>query len=102
MSLSQEPQARDGSRHGATQVERGFTAAFELVATPALFALFGWFLDSRLGTGPFLTIGLATFVAGYLVWKLLYNYNAEMTRLESDLIRDRTGASSAVDTKAES
>ncbi|MGI9612246.1 MAG: AtpZ/AtpI family protein [Acidimicrobiales bacterium] len=92
MSLSSEPHARDESRRGAVQVERGFAAAFELVATPALFALIGWFLDSRLGTGPFLLIGLTTFVAAYQVWKLWYNYNAEMERLEAQLISKRTGA----------
>ena len=90
MSLSNEPQARERSRHGAAQIERGFSAAFELVATPALFGLIGWFVDRRLGTGPILTIALTTFVAGYVIWKLLYNYTAEMNRLESELISNRT------------
>ncbi len=90
MGLSQEHQARDESRRGAAQVERGFSAAFELVATPALLGLIGWFLDQRLGSGPFLMIGFAAFTACYLIWKLVYRYNTEMARLESQLITDRT------------
>lgn len=72
-------------------VERGFTAAFELVATPALFGVIGYFIDSRLGSGPWLTIGLTAVVASYLVWKLWYQYNAEMLELEAELIGRRSG-----------
>jgi F0F1-type ATP synthase assembly protein I len=67
-------------------VDRGFTAAFELVATPALFGFIGWFLDGRLGTGPILTIALTVFVAGYVLWKLLHQYNLEMDRLEDERV----------------
>jgi hypothetical protein len=93
MSLSQKPEPAESSRPGAaSQVEQGFATAFELVMTPALFAAIGWYLDRRLGTGPILMIVLTTFVAGYEVWKLWYNYNAEMTKLESELIGRRTGS----------
>lgn len=74
--------------------ERGFTAAFELVATPALFGLIGYLLDRWLGTGPVLTIGLTFVVACYVVWKLWYGYNVAMLRLETELINRRTGQSS--------
>jgi len=79
-SLNKDQHTPTGVGHG---VERGFTAAFELVATPVLFAVIGYFLDRRLGTGPFLTIALTVFVAGYVIWKLWYNYSAEMDRLDA-------------------
>lgn len=92
MSLRGEaqPESQNRSRLGAG-AERGFTAAFELVATPALFGLIGYFLDARLGTGRLLTFGLAIFVVVYLLWKLWYQYTTEMVRLEAELINQRTG-----------
>ena len=92
MSISGEARARGHYRAlGGSSAERGFTAAFELVATPALFGLIGYFLDRWLGTGPFLTIGLAAFVAGYCIWKLWYQYTRQMEGLEADLIASRSG-----------
>ena len=72
-------------------VDRGFTAAFELVMTPALFGFIGYLIDRRLGTGPILTIALASVVTCYVVWKLWYKYTVEMTRLEAELIARRSG-----------
>lgn len=89
MSLTGEAQPRDQHQHEGGRgyhLERGFTAAFELVATPALLALIGWWLDRRLGTGPVLMIGLAAFTAAYGVWKLLHDYNSVMDRLEDQRI----------------
>ena len=83
---------RDDRAHLGSGVERGFTAAFELVATPALFGLIGYFIDRQLGTGPIVTLALVTFVAGYCIWKLWYQYNHQMEGLEADLIAARTGA----------
>lgn len=57
-----------------------FSAAFEMIATPALFGLLGWFLDSRLGTFPIITLALVAVVLGYEVWKLHARYSAEMDR----------------------
>lgn len=76
-----------------SSVERGFTAAFELVATPALFGFIGYLVDRRLGTGPVVTIVLAALVAAYCIWKLWYQYNEQMEGLEADLIAARTGGS---------
>ena len=59
--------------------------------TPALVAGIAYLLDRQFGTGPWLTIVLTTFTVGYLVWKLWYNYNVEMTKLEAELIKKRTG-----------
>ena len=93
LSLTGEAQPRDRHHHAGGgnghQVERGFTAAFELVATPALFGFFGWLLDNRLGTTPLFTIVFAAVVTFYVVWKLWYTYNAEMDRLEERASRPR-------------
>ena len=53
-------------------------AGFELVVTPAIFALLGWFIDTRLGTTPIFTLVLGGLVLAYEVWKLLYWYTHEL------------------------
>lgn len=85
----------NGAHKGvAYGTERGFTAAFELVVTPAVCALFGHFLDGWLGTGRIFTLGFAIFVSCYVVWKLWYQYNNEMERLDAE----RRGTPSAAAT----
>ncbi len=65
--------------------DSGVTAAFELVLTPALFAVFGYFLDRWLGTSPLFVLLLAGIVVVYEVWKLWFNYTARMQELEAAL-----------------
>lgn len=92
MSLRGEAQSAGPHRHQIGQsAERGFSAAFELVATPALLGLIGYFIDRWLGTSPVFTIALAGFTACYVIWKLWYQYNAAMAELEAELIGARTG-----------
>ena len=55
-----------------------FSAAFEMIVTPAIFGLLGWLIDSRLGLFPVFTLGLAGLVLVYEVWKLYAQYNADM------------------------
>jgi len=55
-----------------------FAAAFEMVLTPAIFGLLGWFIDSRLGLFPVFTLALTGIVLGYEVWKLYTQYSADM------------------------
>lgn len=57
-------------------------AAFELVATPALFAFFGWKIDDWLGTAPGFLIGLTLITASYAVYRLLAQYDREMAAHE--------------------
>lgn len=47
-----------------------YSRSFELVVTPAIFGLIGWFIDGRLGTRPVLTLTLGIAVFLYEVWKL--------------------------------
>ena len=51
-----------------------FAAAFEMIVTPALFGLLGWFIDSRLGLFPVFTLVLAAVVLAYETHKLYANY----------------------------
>ena len=91
MSLSGEAQTPSPNGGLGRQIERGFTAAFELVATPALFGFIGYLIDRQLGTGPWVMVVLVVIVASYEIWKLWYQYNTTMTRLERELIAARTG-----------
>lgn len=69
-----------------------FSAAFEMIATPALFGLFGWFIDGRIGTTPVFTLLLGFTVLAYEVWKLYVQYSADMDA-ELDARRAAYGAS---------
>ncbi len=55
-----------------------FSAAFEMIVTPALFGLLGWFIDTRLGLFPVFTLGLGFAVLAYEVWRLWTNYSASL------------------------
>lgn len=50
----------------------------ELVLTPSLFGFLGWLLDRAIGTVPVFTVAFAAFTLGYLVWKLVNGYDAQM------------------------
>jgi F0F1-type ATP synthase assembly protein I len=54
----------------------------EMVLTPLLFALFGWWLDGRLGTGPVLAIGLGALAIVGVSVRVYYDYRARMAREE--------------------
>lgn len=61
----------------------GMSRAFELVATPFVFAGFGYLIDRVAGTSPVFTIALAIFgVVGVFV-RMWYGYDAEMRSHES-------------------
>jgi hypothetical protein len=55
----------------------------ELAVTPVVFGGFGWLVDGWLGTGPWLTLGLAAFALVGTFAKLWFTYDAEMRELES-------------------
>lgn len=82
--LQREPREQQARR--ALQAQRelrsgageAFSAAFEMIVTPAIFGLLGWFLDVRLGWFPVLTLTLAATVLAYEVYKLCSRFNADM------------------------
>lgn len=59
--------------------------AFELVATPALFAFFGWLIDGVLGTRPVFTLMLGLLTAVYAGWKALRTYSERMEAYDRNL-----------------
>ena len=63
--------------------------AFELAATPAIFAGLGWLLDRWLGTGPLFLIGFFLFAVAdvsYMAWR---RYEDEMQRHEAEAVWNR-------------
>jgi hypothetical protein len=54
----------------------------ELAVTPLVFGGFGWLVDGRLGTGPWLALGFAAFALIGTVAKMWFTYDAEMRELE--------------------
>ncbi|MCY3863039.1 MAG: AtpZ/AtpI family protein [bacterium] len=59
--------------------------AFELVATPALFAFFGWLIDGALGTRPVFTLVLCLLTAVYAGWKAVKAYSDRMDAYDREL-----------------
>ncbi len=72
----------------------GLAAAFEMVATPVLFAFFGYLLDRRLGLHLVFTLIFGLFVFAYEVWKLVMRYSTEMARHDASAPWARRAASS--------
>jgi len=87
----------DASRSAARNADGIFNAAFELVATPALFAFFGYLLDGKLNTGRLFTLLFATVVAVYEVWKLWYGYNSRIDELHAEILRPKPKPAAAGD-----
>jgi hypothetical protein len=94
MPKNAEPSVGAGRRFAHT-TDKGFTAAFEFVMTPALFAFFGHLLDLRVGTGKLFALLFAAAVLAYEVWKVWYNYNTEIDQLHADMLRPRSSSPSA-------
>jgi F0F1-type ATP synthase assembly protein I len=69
------------------ELSRGFgdalSTAFELAVTPAVMALIGWWIDSKLGTTPLFLVALFVFTMSYVIWKLFVRYDAQMRDHES-------------------
>jgi F0F1-type ATP synthase assembly protein I len=58
----------------------GLAQAIEMIGPPVILGVLGWFLDSRLGTSPWLLIGLAAFgVVGVFV-RSYYEFQARAAR----------------------
>ena len=59
--------------------------AFELVATPAVFAFFGWLIDRALDTQPIFTLVLCLLTAVYAGWKAVKTYSDRMDAYDRNL-----------------
>ena len=55
--------------------------AFEVVFTPFLFGLVGWWIDGRTHTRPLFALTLGIVVLLYTFWKLSKGY---MTRMQAE------------------
>lgn len=75
------------------QLNNGFgealSRAFEMAATPAIFAGIGWLIDRSLGTSPLFLLVLFFFAVagvGYMTWR---KYEDEMQEHEADAVWNR-------------
>lgn len=55
--------------------------AFEIVFTPFVFGVFGWWIDGRTGTRPLFALTLGVLVMVVTLWKLSRGY---MTRMDTE------------------
>lgn len=79
----------DPRKHGARVRPHGagdaLSNAFEMIATPALFAFFGLLLDRGVGTTPLFTLLFMSVVLAYVTWKVFKRYEQRMQTFESKL-----------------
>ncbi len=73
----------DAKQPNVTEQFQSSAGSYELVLSAVLFGLFGLWLDSRLGTTPWIAV-VAT-VAGFAgaALSLFYRYRADIARLEA-------------------
>lgn len=71
--------------HNRQSAGDALSIAFELVATPAAFAFFGWLIDGALGTKPVFTLVLCLLTAVYAGWKALRTYSDRMEAYDRNL-----------------
>ena len=80
---------RDLGKHSARFVPHGagdaLSTAFEMIATPALFAFFGLLLDRGVGTTPLFTLLFMSIVLAYTTWKVFKRYEQRMKTFENKL-----------------
>ena len=80
---------RDLRRHGARVTPHGagdaLSTAFEMIATPALFAFFGLLLDRGVGTTPLFTLLFMSIVFAYTTWQVFKRYEQRMQTFENKL-----------------
>ena len=55
-------------------------AAFELVATPAIFGFLGWLLDRKLEIFPVFTLVFVGITITYASWRLYKQYTLRLTQ----------------------
>ena len=79
----------DPPEHGAHVRPHGagdaLSTAFEMIATPALFAFFGLLLDRGVGTTPLFTLLFMSIVLAYVTWKVFKRYERRMQTFENRL-----------------
>ena len=83
--MDQGDPRKDGAHakpHGAGDA---LSHAFEMIATPALFAFFGLLLDRGVGTTPLFTLLFMSVVLAYTTWKVFRRYEQRMQFFENKL-----------------
>jgi F0F1-type ATP synthase assembly protein I len=61
----------------------GLASAFEMVATPAIMGFLGFLVDRWAGTNLVFMLSFGLFTFGYMLWKLIMRYNAQMAEHEA-------------------
>jgi hypothetical protein len=62
----------------------GLATAFEMVLTPLIMGFFGWLLDRWVGTHLVFALSFGLFTFGYMCFKLVVRYNAQMAAHDAD------------------
>lgn len=72
-------------RHLYNGFGNALSRAFELVVTPLLFGLLGWFLDRWLGTSPVLVVVLGAFGFAGVCVRTYFQYVGAMADHDAEL-----------------
>ena len=76
---------------GRQDLNNGFgdtlARAVEIVTTPFIFGLLGWWIDGRAGTRPLFALVLGILVLLYTLWKLSKGYMTKMDEETRKVLR---------------
>ena len=78
---------------------RHSSGSFEMVLSVVIFGGLGWYLDRRLGTRPWLAIGLSVLAAFGAIASVYYRYRHQLAELrrETDSLRLRKAEQTAAE-----
>ena len=79
---------RPGIEESRAAAGDALAKAFEMVVTPAIFGVGGWFVDGFLGTFPVVTVAAVLVVLTYQVSRFVRDYGSHM---DDALASRRTG-----------
>lgn len=67
----------------------------EIVTTPFIFGLFGWWIDGRTHTRPLFALLLGILVLLYTFWKMARGYTATMQRETDKVLGSRASTAAS-------
>jgi hypothetical protein len=69
-----------------------YSRTFEIVVTPTIFGLLGWFVDTRFDTFPVFALTFGLLVFAYEMWKLSRFYLERSAEEDRKILGNRSDA----------
>lgn len=94
------PRANRAPKSLASGSSDSLGRGMDMALTMAAFLVFGWLLDSWLGTTPLFMVVLTVVSAAGQFLRMKYTYDAQMERLEAERLAGRQAATAPMEDAA--